>query len=66
MDHVHEDCFVLFVRGEPGGADGVPELAERALATCRSYAEARRARRLLGYPAHACTIRYVGPAGGGD
>lgn len=64
-DPVQEDRFLVFVRrGRP--APGRPDRGERALASCATYAEARRLGRTLHQAGHACAIRYVGPAGGGD
>jgi hypothetical protein len=66
MDMAHDDCFVVFVRGEGAGAGGEADGAERPLAAYPSYAEARRARQQLHRPGRRCVIRYVGPVGGGD
>jgi hypothetical protein len=64
MESSLDDRFIVFVR-EPGPGCG-PQLAERPLVICSSYAEARRIRRELQHAARECVIRYVGPAGGGD
>jgi hypothetical protein len=66
MSNAHEESFVVFlrdVRCDPGGG---PEVVERPLVACPTYAEARRAWREWRRPARACVIRYVGPSGGGD
>jgi hypothetical protein len=66
MDLVHEDSYVVFVRADQRHDDW-PERAERPLAVCASYGEARRAQRY--WNAHFndhCVIRFVGAAGGGD
>jgi hypothetical protein len=43
-----------------------PEVAERPLAACPTYAEARRVRQKLLRPDRECIIRYLGDTGGGD
>jgi len=65
MESSHDDRFIVFVR-QYGCPSYRPDLAERPLAICSSYAEARRIRREFHYTARECIIRYVGPAGGGD
>ena len=65
MDHLHEDCFAVFMR------DAVPcihrpDSAERPLARCECLAEARRLRHYLRAQDLDCVIRFVGPSGGGD
>ncbi len=65
MDLVHDDRFVVFVR-TAGTPEERPDVAERALITCASYAEARRVRREIHNSLRECVIRYIGPAGGGD
>jgi hypothetical protein len=65
MEPVLDDRFVVFLRHE-GSRSKRPDHAERALATCFSYEEARRIQRQLQDTARECVIRYVGPAGGGD
>lgn len=64
MESSQDDRFVVFVRHH--GQSYSPDRAERPLATCSTYAEARRIRREFHYTARECVIRYVGPAGGGD
>jgi hypothetical protein len=65
MEHVYEDLFAVFLRRD-GSCGQRPDLTERPLATCSSYAEARRIQSALRQAARDCIIRYVGPAGGGD
>jgi hypothetical protein len=65
MESVHDDRFVVFLRRDPAHTSR-PESAERPLATCSSYSEARRIQRQLQATDKDCVIRYVGPAGGGD
>jgi hypothetical protein len=65
MDLVHDDRYVVFVR-TPDHPGERPDGTERALITCASYAEARRVRREIHNSSRECTIRYIGPAGGGD
>ena len=45
MDLVHEDSYVVFVRADQPHDDW-PERAERPLAVCASYGDARRAQRV--------------------
>jgi hypothetical protein len=65
MDPLHENCYQVFVRTDPGHGE-TPERAERPIVLCSSYAEARRVRREFQADARDCVIRYVGPGGGGD
>jgi hypothetical protein len=62
---LHEDRFVVYIRTDPGHGEH-PEVTERPLVSCSSYAEARRIRRQYLSPNSECVIRYVGPSGGGD
>jgi hypothetical protein len=64
MEPSQDDRFVVFVRH--AGQAYRPDIAERLLAICASYAEARRIRREFHYTARECVIRFVGPCGGGD
>jgi hypothetical protein len=65
MESSQDDRFIVFLR-QPRGAWYPPDLAEQPLASCASYAEARRILKAFHYTARECVIRYVGPAGGGD
>jgi hypothetical protein len=65
MESSQDDRFIVFLR-QPRGASYQPDLAEQPLASCSSYAEARRILKEFHYTARECVIRYVGPAGGGD
>jgi hypothetical protein len=65
MDTILDDQFVVYVRKDPNDS-GRPDLLERELLRCGSYAEARRVQREYGQGQPNCVIRYVGPAGGGD
>jgi hypothetical protein len=65
MEVIHEECFVVHARPS-GTRPHRPDRAERPLARCGRYAEARRIQRRLHRAACPCVIRYVGPAGGGD
>jgi hypothetical protein len=65
MEPVHDDRFIVFLRHDPL-KPGRPDHAERPLASCGSYEEARRIQRQLLHAARDCVIRFVGPAGGGD
>jgi hypothetical protein len=64
MESSQDDRFVVLVR--LAGQSYRPDLVERPLATCSSYAEARRIRREFHFTARECVIRFVGPCGGGD
>ena len=65
MESTHDDCFMVFVRQDSPHSRR-PDHAERALASCSSYEEARQIQRQLQQSSRNCIIRYVGPAGGGD
>jgi hypothetical protein len=65
MDARHENCFVLYVRSQPG-RDKQPEAVEKPLLICSSYQEARYLQRAVRGMSHDCVIRYVGATGGGD
>jgi hypothetical protein len=65
METAHEDCFVVFVRTRRGDPDA-PEIAERPLAACATYEEARQVRRANLKHAPDCVIRFEGLTGGGD
>jgi hypothetical protein len=65
MESSPDDRFIVFLRA-PRGAPCQLALAEQAVATCSSYAEARRILKELLYAARECVIRYVGPTGGRD
>jgi hypothetical protein len=65
MESSHDDRFIVFLR-QHRGSSSQPDLAERPLVACSSYAEARRVMKEFQYTARECVIRYVGPAGGGD
>ena len=65
MDSAHEDRFDVFIRAGRGNT-AFPEAAERPLASCSSYEEARRVRQAHLDHSVDCVIRFVGPAGGGD
>jgi hypothetical protein len=67
MEKVHEDRFMLFLRSDPSHLKSSAETVEHLVASCASYAEARRIRNALqGAATGECVIRYVGPTGGGD
>ena len=65
MEHSQDDRFVVWLRNDCSRSYR-PDLAEHLLATCFSYADARRIQREFRYTARDCVIRYVGPVGGGD
>jgi hypothetical protein len=65
MDVFHDDRFTLFLRLDRGHTNW-PISAEKPLATCASYEEARRLQREYQKSDHKTVIRYVGEAGGGD
>lgn len=65
MESSQDDRFIVFLR-QPRGTSYQPDLVERPLVSCSSYAEARRVLKEFHYTARECVIRYVGPAGGGD
>jgi hypothetical protein len=65
MDIVHDDGFVVFIRADRSHSER-PDDAERALASCPTYEEARSVQRRVLRMSRDCVIRYVGPAGGGD
>jgi hypothetical protein len=65
MDTAQDDRFMVYLRLDP--RHGGPLISqERLVASCPSYAEAKRVRRKLQDSSCECVIRYVGPAGGGD
>ena len=66
MDPVHDDRYMVFVRTDRGHGRRHPARAEKLLASCATYEEARRIQRRLLAGARTCVIRYLGPAGGGD
>ena len=66
MDSGHEDSFVVFLRFDHGHEDCSIEKGEHALASCSTYEEATRIRRVLHGLAGDCVIRFVGTSGGGD
>jgi hypothetical protein len=67
MDKIHEDRFILVLRSDPNHLKSSSETVEHPLASCASYAEARRIRDALhGTATGECVIRYFGPTGGGD
>ncbi len=62
MDNIHDGHFLVFQRNHPYAVDG-----ELPLASCPTYADARRVRQaLLDSSPGQLVIRFVGPAGGGD
>jgi hypothetical protein len=65
MEGVFEDRFIVFLRHDLGHANR-PDHTERPLATCASYADARRVQRQLLQESRESVIRFVGPSGGGD
>lgn len=65
MNPACDDLFVVFVRDRRRLAD-FPEAVEQEVASCATYAEARRVWRSFHAAARECVIRYVGPAGGSD
>jgi hypothetical protein len=65
MESSPDDRYIVFLR-LPRGSSCQPALAEQAVVTCSSYAEARRILKELLYATRECVIRYVGPTGGGD
>ncbi len=66
MDMEQDDLFVVFIRADSSHAESPPEKVEQLLASCSTYAEARRICRAFSSSAGECVIRYMGPAGGGD
>jgi hypothetical protein len=67
MDTVHDDRFMVFLRIDASHHKAEALAGEQPLASCRTYAEARRIRASLnGSAMGECVIRYVGPSGGGD
>lgn len=65
MESSSDDRFVVFVRTDRSQT-ARPDVAERALATCTTYEEARRVRDEVHRTSRECIIRYIGPTGGGD
>jgi len=65
MDHVHDDCYMVFVRTDPDHSRR-PDAAERPLVRCSTYEEARWVRQENQGPGRKCIIRYIGTTGGGD
>jgi hypothetical protein len=66
MDMVHENAYAVFVRADRS-QPWAPERAERRLASCATYEEARRVLQACRDSGHKeCVIRYEGVAGGGD
>jgi hypothetical protein len=65
MESVLDDCFVVFLRHDRSQSFR-PDHAERPLASCSTYEEARRIQRQLQQTYRDCVIRYVGETGGGD
>jgi len=65
MDAMLQDQFVVYLRKDPNES-GRPDLLERELVSCGSYAEARSVQKEYGQGRRRCVIRYVGPTGGGD
>jgi hypothetical protein len=59
MDNVHDGHFLVFLRTNLSG--------EQPLASCATFADARRIRQALKRSAPGpLVIRFVGPTGGGD
>jgi hypothetical protein len=65
MESILDDRFVVFLRQDRSHSSR-PDHAERPLASCSSYQEARRIQRQLQHTYRDCVIRYVGLTGGGD
>jgi hypothetical protein len=66
MDLTNENGYVVFVRADQSHP-WAPERAERRLARCSSYQEAKRIQAAHRVSTHQeCVIRYEGIAGGGD
>jgi hypothetical protein len=65
VDLFQDDRFAVFAHVEPKTPER-PDQSERPLATCATYAEARRIQREFLRACRICVVRYVGPAGGGD
>jgi hypothetical protein len=64
IDELH-DCFVVFLR-DRNASLWHPEMAERPVAACPTYAEAARVRKRFRQDGQACVIRCVGQTGGSD
>jgi hypothetical protein len=66
MDQAYESCYVVFVRADRSHP-WAPQRAERPLASCPTYEEARSIVQRYRVLAHKeCVIRYEGVSGGGD
>jgi hypothetical protein len=65
MNSSTDDRFVVFLRMDLAHADR-PDLAERDLFFCDTFAEARRLQRQFRASQGDCVIRFMGSAGGGD
>jgi hypothetical protein len=65
MNDELQDCFVVFLRDRAASVWN-PEMAERPVAACPSYAEAAKIRKQLRQVGQACIIRCVSQTGGSD
>jgi hypothetical protein len=65
MDSALEDRFVVFIRADRDN-NSSPYAVELPLASCASYAEAKRLRDAVNDHSGNCVIRFVGETGGGD
>jgi hypothetical protein len=65
MELVHDSSFVVYVRADRRH-EYDPEMVERPLAACATYADARRIQQFYRQSDQECVIRYEGVSGGGD
>jgi hypothetical protein len=65
VEPVHDDSFVVYLRPAPRPAER-PQLPERPIFVCSTYAEARQFCRRRRRKAHNYVIRFIGDVGGGD
>ncbi len=62
----NEDRYEVYVRFDPDHSQTPPDTIERPLASCSTYAEAKRIRQSFHGLNGQCLIRFVGTSGGGD
>jgi hypothetical protein len=65
MEATFEDCYVVYLRKDQRHDDW-PEMAERPLASCASYDDARKLCQKLHEFSWKSVIRFQGMTGGGD
>lgn len=65
MEATLDNCYVVYLRKDRRHDDW-PEMAERPLANCASYDEARKLCRMLQEFSWKSVIRFQGMTGGGD